>query len=102
MEHSAHADHAAASETLSSAAATVNINFQVAGAPIAGARCELSFVVTEQKVGEPLESFELLHDRLMHLIIVDETLAYFDHVHPAFRDGAFRISHVFPSAGRYK
>jgi hypothetical protein len=38
----------------------------------------------------------------MHLIIVDETLAYFDHVHPAFRDGAFRISHVFPSAGRYK
>ena len=66
MEHSAHAGHTAASGTPSSAAATYNINFQVTVPPIAGAESELSFVVTEQKVGEPLESFELLHDRLMH------------------------------------
>ena len=103
MEHAAHTGHSPSGETDSSpTVGSYNINFQVAGAPMAGAECELSFMVTEQRIGEPLEAFELLHDRLMHLIIVDETLSYFEHVHPAFTDGAFRITHAFPTAGRYK
>jgi hypothetical protein len=68
----------------------------------AGEPVQLSFVVTEQRVGEPLAQFEILHDRLMHLIIVDDSLAYFAHVHPALKGDAFKISHVFPTAGRYK
>jgi P-type Cu+ transporter len=94
MEHSAHVSH-------SPAATTYNINFQVAS-PTAGVPSQLSFVVTEQKVGDPIETFELSHDRLMHLIIVDETLSYFAHVHPVLQSGAFHVSHVFPSPGQYK
>jgi hypothetical protein len=103
MEHSGHGGHSPSGDTgAPPASGPYNINFQVTEAATADAESELSFVVTEQAVGEPLESFELLHDRLMHLIIVDETLSYFDHVHPTLSDGAFRISHTFPKAGRYK
>ena len=103
MEHAGHAGHSPSGGTdASPTAGSYNINFQVGGSPSEGAESELSFVVTEQAVGEPLEAFELLHDRFMHLIIVDETLSYFDHVHPVLQAGTFWISHVFPTAGPYK
>jgi hypothetical protein len=71
MEHSAsHAGQPAI-------ATTYNVNFQATGIPTAGSPCELTFVITEQRVGEPINAFEPLHDRLMHLIIVDETLTSF-------------------------
>jgi hypothetical protein len=95
MEHAAHAGH-------SPPATTHNVNFQLDRLPVAGAPCELSFVLTERPVGDPLEAFEPLHDRFMHLIIVDETLSYFDHVHPILMEGAFKVSHTFPNGGKYK
>ena len=95
MEHSAHENHP-------SLMVTYNMNFQMDSSPSAGEPVDLSFVVTEQRVGEPIGSFELLHDRLMHLIIVDEQLAYFDHVHPILDNSVFRLPYTFPSAGSYK
>jgi hypothetical protein len=84
------------------AGTTYNINLQVDTPPKAGEVTQLSFAVTEQKAGDPLQRFELLHDRLMHLIIVDESLSYFEHVHPALQTDVFLLSHVFPVEGRYK
>src|SRR5688572_25863172 len=96
MEHSAsHAGQPAM-------ATTYNVNFQATGTLTAGSSCELTFVITEQRVGEPIGAFQPLHDRLMHLIIVDETLTYFAHVHPVLEGGHFRVEHVLPSDGRYK
>jgi hypothetical protein len=97
MEHaSSHAGHQV------TAGITYNINLQVGTAPRANEVTQLSLVVTEQKVGDPLLQFEPLHERLMHLIIVDESQSYFEHLHPVLQGGPFLLSHVFPEEGHFK
>ena len=49
----------------------VNVQFDPA-TPQAGKPTRLSLVVTEQKVGEPIKQFDIIHDKLMHLIIVSK------------------------------
>ncbi len=62
--------------------------------PKAGKPTNLSLVVTEQKVGEPIKHFDKIHDKLMHLIIVNkEDLSHFAHIYPTLnRKLAFFIS----------
>jgi hypothetical protein len=65
----------------------------------------LSLIVTEQKVVEPIKDFDIIHDILMHLVIVNrEDLSYFAHIHPKLDDetGIFHIAHTFSKAGNYK
>ncbi len=40
----------------------------------------------------------------MHLIIVEQDLSYFAHIHPTLigADGNFTINHTFPESGTYK
>ena len=62
-------------------------------------------VVTEQKVGESIKQFDIIHDKLMHLIIVNsEDLSHFAHIHPKLDKGTgiFHIAHTFSKAGKYK
>jgi hypothetical protein len=62
-------------------------------------------IVTEQKVGEPIKDFDVIHDKLMHLIIVNsEDLSHFAHIHPKLNKetGVFSIVHTFAKAGKYK
>ena len=62
-------------------------------------------VITEQKVGEPINQFDIIHDKLMHLIIVNsEDLSHFAHIHPKLHKetGIFHITHTFAKAGKYK
>jgi hypothetical protein len=65
---------------------------------------KLILSITEQRSGDPITEFELLHDKLMHLIIVSEDLSYFAHIHPKLEDNgeSFTIFHIFPEAGKYK
>jgi len=82
----------------------VNVQFDPA-TPQAGKPTNLSLVVTEQKFGEPIREFDIIHDKLMHLIIVNrEDLSHFAHIHPKLNEetGIFQISHTFAKAGRYK
>ena len=39
----------------------------------------------------PLEDFDVLHDRRMHLIVVRRDLARFQHVHPTLREGTWAV-----------
>jgi len=39
----------------------------------------------------PLEDFDVLHDRRMHLIVVRRDLARFEHVHPTIREGTWSV-----------
>ena len=99
MEHGEHMEHGEAA----AAAVAYNVNLQCdPPAPVAGQPCALSLVVSEQALGEPLRDFEPLHDRLLHLILVHDSLRHFAHLHPVLKDGVFRVSHVFPEAGSYK
>jgi hypothetical protein len=82
----------------------INIQFDPV-TPKAGKSTNLSLVVTEQKVGEAIKHFDKIHDKLMHLIIVNkEDLSHFAHIHPTLNKetGIFHISHTFAKAGRYK
>jgi hypothetical protein len=63
--------------------------------------------VTDQRLDDPIKEFELVHDKLMHVIIVGEDLSYFVHIHPTIRSGnddssIFTITHIFPNSGKYK
>jgi hypothetical protein len=74
--------------------------------PEAAKPTELLLSITDQKLGDPVREFELVHDKLMHLIIVGEDLSYFAHIHPTIihgeNDTAFAISHTFSESGKYK
>src|SRR2546428_45035 len=47
--------------------------------------------------GEAVRDLLVVHEHLLHLIIVSEDLSFFDHVHPVRRDdGSFTIDYPFP------
>ena len=106
--HSAHSEITTSMATASMSPAPINYNVNVQfepAAPQAGKPTSLSFVVTAQKVGEPIKHFDIIHDKLMHLIIVNrEDLSHFAHIHPKLdkERGIFYIAHTFAKAGKYK
>lgn len=53
--------------------------------------------------GEPMEHFEVNHEKLLHLIVVSKDLSYFTHIHPEYKgDGVFEIVNEFPGGGEYR
>jgi hypothetical protein len=109
-----HSAQAKTNTTLAAATATstiptminynVNVQFDPA-TPQAAKPTHLSLLVTEQKAGEPINQFDIIHDKLMHLIIVNsEDLSHFAHIHPKLSKeaGIFHIVHTFAKAGKYK
>jgi hypothetical protein len=106
--HNHHSSHSKTGSTSSTISALINysVNVQIDPAiPQAGEPTKLNFVVTEQKIGEPIKDFDVIHDKLMHLIIVNkEDLSHFAHIHPELdrESGIFHISHTFAKAGKYK
>ncbi|AQW91710.1 hypothetical protein [Elizabethkingia anophelis] len=55
--------------------------------------------VTENDKNIPLE---VVHTMKMHLLLVNEELTWFDHIHPEEQtDGTYFVSETFPSAGKY-
>jgi AAA15 family ATPase/GTPase len=66
--------------------ASINYNVNIQFDPVtpqAGKPTNLSLVVTEQKVEEPIKEFDIIHDKIMHLVIFNsQDLSYFAHIHP--------------------
>jgi hypothetical protein len=106
--HSAHTEMTTSTATTSMIPESINYNVNVQfdpATPQAGKPTELSLMVTKQKVGEPVKQFDIIHDKLMHLIIVNrEDLSHFAHIHPKLNNetGVFNITHTFSKAGKYK
>ena len=63
----------------------------------------LTIIVTERETGKRIGQFEVIHDKLVHLVVVSDDLSYFAHIHPRLDDKEmiFTIQHTFPTAGRY-
>jgi hypothetical protein len=105
QQHQHHQQHSTQPKT-TTLTATYNVNVQFdPPTPQAGKPTHLSLVITEQKVGEPINQFDIIHDKLMHLIIVNsEDLSHFAHIHPRLNKetGIFHITHTFSKAGKYK
>lgn len=101
-----HSHHQSGNQT-SSSHGNYNVNHRFDPiTPEAGRSSTLVLSITNQKLGDPIKEFELIHDKLMHVIIVAEDLSYFAHIHPTFisgtDDATFTISHRFPESGKYK
>jgi hypothetical protein len=106
--HSAHAETTTLMATTSMISKSINYNVNVQfdpATPQAGKPTHLNLIVTEQKVGETIKQFDIIHDKLMHLIIVNsEDLSHFAHIHPKLdkETGIFHMIHIFSKAGKYK
>jgi hypothetical protein len=69
----------------------------------AGQQGHVRFSVREPHSGAPVDRFELVHDRLFHLFIISQDLAYFTHTHPALQeDGSLIAPVALPRAGVYQ
>ncbi len=52
---------------------------------------------------EPIKNFEIVHEKLIHLLVVSEDLKEFYHLHPEQQtDGSFKTSFAFPNGGYYR
>lgn len=68
-----------------------------------GAPATLNLRIVDIKTGAPVKDFAMVHEKLLHLIIVSSDLTWFNHIHPEYKgDGLFTITTSFPSAGSYK
>jgi len=68
-----------------------------------GANGTLIAVELTTKDGESIETFDLNHEKLLHLIVISEDLSYFAHLHPEYRGGGvFEIHNEFPAGGNYR
>jgi hypothetical protein len=51
----------------------------------------------------PVQEFAVVHDKLMHLIVVSQDLSWFNHLHPEYKgNGVFSLRTSLPRAGQYK
>jgi P-type Cu+ transporter len=56
----------------------------------------------KDKAGNPIDDLEVNHEKILHLIIVDEKLQKYYHIHPERTGvGEFTVSHTLPN-GYYK
>jgi hypothetical protein len=47
--------------------------------------------------------FEIVHEKLMHVFLVSESLEYFAHLHPVLQDdGSFELPVCLPEGGMYR
>ena len=76
---------------------TLNPQVAKAGEPV-----EMVFQAIDP-TGKPIRFLEMIHERPLHLLVVSEDLAEFDHVHPEQVVGtSYNLSHVFAHGGRYR
>jgi|GEM_PF-1763291 YHS domain-containing protein len=79
------------------------VTIQPSKSPIAGKPTELVIGVRYAKTGKIVSDFELTHEKLLHLVMTTEDLAWFEHQHPVRdKDGLFRLTWTFPRAGKYR
>ncbi|WP_409416599.1 heavy metal-binding domain-containing protein [Flavobacterium sp. PS2] len=65
----------------------------------AGKPTNLSISVTED--GKNV-TMDVVHEMKMHLLVMNEELTWFDHVHPKEQtDGTYSVSETFPGGGKY-
>ncbi|MED4779369.1 hypothetical protein [Brevibacillus choshinensis] len=66
-------------------------------------RKERLFIQINDDKGKAIETLQLSHEKMMHVIIVSKDLSYFDHVHPEYEgNGRFHVDIKFPNGGEYK
>jgi Cu+-exporting ATPase len=70
---------------------------------VPGAPARLTYTVTRAATGQPADDLRLSHEAIMHLIVVRDDLAHFQHLHPlpTGRPGELAVDLVAPAGGAY-
>ncbi len=99
--HGDHDSHGDSAETSGAEKLKASFAFPT-GEPQAGEETELTIEIANEQGGR-VADFEISHEKLLHLIIVDHDLKFFNHIHPDRQaDGTFTIRTTFPAGGDYK
>ncbi len=70
--------------------------------PVAGQPAELTLALRSRATKQIVTDYDVVHEQLMHLIIVSKDLRQFAHEHPALGEGGkFTLRYTFPSGGTY-
>lgn len=72
-------------------------------APKAERTTEIRLTIRNPITHAPVKNFEVVHERVLHLFILNQDLEFFAHVHPEIQsDGSFLQRTVLPRAGVYR
>ena len=68
-----------------------------------GQPASLLFAVHDPWKNRPVTNFQVVHEKLFHMVVVSQDLEVFLHNHPTLgSDGLFHYDYVFPKAGMYR
>jgi DMSO/TMAO reductase YedYZ heme-binding membrane subunit len=69
---------------------------------VAGQETKLTFQIIDTRTGRPLSKYQILQDKLMHVVVLRKDLLSYAHIHPDY-DGkdTFTVTHTFPADGTY-
>lgn len=83
--------------------ASKRYNVSISAPPVIepGKDTAVRFSVYDAGSGNPVVLFQNLYEKFMHLIVVDNSLVFYAHVHPEQHGNAFDILLNFPYDGRY-
>jgi YHS domain-containing protein len=79
------------------------VDFKTLEPAVAGKPVQMELAVRYQDSKQLVKDFEIVHERLIHLIMTTEDMAWFEHQHPVRGDdGIFRLTWTFPRPGKYR
>lgn len=98
MPHGSHHGH---SPTKQPATSSPQLKLVTAKTAVPNQSTILTIDVQEPN-GKRIAEFDSFHEKLMHMIIVDDNLQVFDHLHPTHKgNGQFEVQATFPQPGTY-
>lgn len=95
-------DMAGMSMSMGASASQYTLSVQTPPTMVAGSSVPFSFKVFTASTGSLVTQFDTVHDKLAHLVIVNDKLNYYSHIHPDLKDGQFTISTTFPADDNYR
>ncbi len=79
-----------------------NVEFE-RGSFSVGNQTELKFIIKDSMTGESVSDLEIMHEKIMHVVLVRKDLKYFDHIHPIqIQEGVFSVPYSFYAPGEYR
>jgi Heavy metal binding domain len=68
-----------------------------------GNTATLTLRIYDPATGKAAKQFETVHEKLIHLFVINENLEFFAHIHPSLQpDGSFRQDVCLPYGGMYR
>ncbi len=67
-----------------------------------GESVSLIFKPTNLENADLMVPLDVVHEKKIHLLVINQSLSWFDHIHPVYQaDGSYVVDETFPSSGGY-